>query len=172
MKRLAVVACLLLLTHVPTHTRTLAHTYTLSPASPQDRPAQFSVRAKFDTSRSASADLAEAMKMAAKDKKNILIDVGGEWCIWCHRLDSLYLKNPDLEKYLMDNFVVVKVNVSKGYKNEEFLSQFPKVDGYPHLFVLDAKGKVLQSQNTADLEEGKGHSKEKVLAFLKKWSKK
>jgi thioredoxin-related protein len=138
----------------------------------QDRPAQFSVRAKFDTSRSASADLAEAMKMAMKEKKNILLDVGGEWCIWCHRLDSLYLKNPDLEKYLMEHYVVVKINVSKGYKNEEFLSQFPKVDGYPHLFVLDAKGKVLQSQNTGDLEEGKGHSKEKVLAFLKKWTKK
>ncbi len=127
-------------------------------------------RTKFDPARDAASDIAKAVEVAAKEGKHVLLDVGGEWCIWCHRLDSLYIKNPDLEKYLLDNYIVVKVNVSKENKNEKVLSEYPQVAGYPHLFVLDAKGKLLHSQNTGDLEEGKGHSKEKVLAFLKQWA--
>ncbi|NTV74345.1 MAG: thioredoxin, partial [Holophaga sp.] len=38
-----------------------------------------------------------------------------------------------------------------------------------HLFVLDADGKVLHSQDTGVLEEGKGYSREKVTAFLTAW---
>jgi len=125
---------------------------------------------KFDPARDAAKDIAAAVGEAKKLDKRVLLDVGGEWCIWCHRLDSLFIRNVDLDKYLNDHYVVVKVNYSKENKNESVLSQYPKVAGYPHLFVLDADGKLIQSQNTGDLEEGKGHSKEKVLAFLKKWA--
>lgn len=125
---------------------------------------------KFDPSRNPAADLEIATALAAESGKRILLDVGGEWCIWCHRLDTLFMVNSDLDEYLKDNYVVVKVNVSKENKNESFLSNYPKVAGYPHLFVLDKKGKLLHSQNTGDLESGKGHDKDKVFAFLKKWS--
>lgn len=124
---------------------------------------------KFDPARDAAKDIAAAVADAKKLDKRVLLDVGGEWCIWCHRLDSLFIKNADLDKYLNDHYVVVKVNYSKENKNEAVLSHYPKIAGYPHLFVLDSDGKLIQSQNTGDLEEGKGHSKEKVLAFLKKW---
>jgi thiol:disulfide interchange protein len=125
---------------------------------------------KFDPSRDAARDIAAAVAEAKKLDKRVLLDVGGEWCIWCHRLDSLFITNADLDKFLNDRYVVVKVNVSKENKNDSVLSQYPKVAGYPHLFVLDGDGKLIQSQNTGDLEEGKGPSKEKVLAFLKKWA--
>lgn len=46
------------------------------------------------------------------------------------------------------------------------------IRGYPHLFVLDADGKLLHSQNTADLEEGRGYNEGVVLAFLAKWAPK
>jgi len=130
-----------------------------------------SSHAKFDPIRDPAKDLREAVARASQSGKRILLDVGGEWCIWCHRLDSLFIKNPDLDKYLNDHFVVVKVNVSKQNKNESFLAQYPKVPGYPHLFVLDETGRLLQSQDTGVLESGKGHDPEKVFAFLKKWAK-
>ena len=128
---------------------------------------------KFDAKRNPADDLKLAVKEAERTSRRILLDVGGEWCIWCHRLDTLFLKDVDLSAFLHDNFVVVKVHYdNKKNKNEAFLSQYPKVPGYPHLFVLEKNGKLLMSQDTGELEEGKGHSKEKVLAFLQEWAPK
>lgn len=125
---------------------------------------------KFDPARDADNDIKDAVTEAKKSNRRILLDVGGEWCIWCHRLDELFESNQDLNKYLHDNFVVVKINYSKENENKEVLSKYPKVAGYPHFFILDKNGKFLHSQNTGDLEAGKGHDKEKVFTFLKKWA--
>ena len=125
---------------------------------------------KFDETRDAAMDIKLGIAEAMRSGRRVLLDVGGEWCIWCHRLDTLFMKNPDLNDFLHENFVVVKVNYSKGNKNTAVLSKYPDVAGYPHIFILDSGGKLLHSQNTGDLEEGKGHSREKVFAFLKEWA--
>jgi thioredoxin-related protein len=124
---------------------------------------------KFDPKRDAAKDIQNATVEAQKSGRRILLDVGGEWCVWCRRLDSLFTKNKDLSDLLHKEFVVVKVNYSQENKNEAVLSQYPKVPGYPHLFVLDANGKLLHSQDTGQLESGKGHDPEKVRSFLTQW---
>lgn len=126
---------------------------------------------KFDPARDPQRDLKAAMVEAKRTGRRILLDVGGEWCIWCHRLDTLFMKNPDLSDQLHHGFVVVKVNYSKENKNERFLSAFPKIPGYPHLFVLDENGMLLHSQDTGELESGKGHDPVKVAAFMDSWGK-
>jgi thioredoxin-related protein len=129
-------------------------------------------REKFDPQRDSQKDLQAAIELASTSNKNILLDVGGEWCIWCHKLDKFFQDNKDASEYLHANYIVVKVNYSKENKNEKFLSQYPPVKGYPHLFVLNNKGKLIQSQDTGALESGDHHDHDKVLAFLKKWAPK
>jgi thiol:disulfide interchange protein len=124
---------------------------------------------KFDPNRDASKDIQNATVEAQRTGKRILLDVGGDWCIWCRRLDSLFVANKDLSDLLKMEFVVVKVNWSKENKNEAVLSRYPKIPGYPHLFVLDSSGKLLHSQDTSQLESGNHHDHDKVMAFLKKW---
>jgi thioredoxin-related protein len=131
---------------------------------------------KFDPVRDAQKDIQDAMTEAKKFNKRILLDVGGEWCVWCHRLDSLFVQNKVLDDYLNEHYVVVKINVSKENKNEKVLSKYPKVAGYPHIFILNKYGKFVHSQDTGELEfpKGhpvKGHNPKKVIAFLKKWAK-
>ncbi len=126
---------------------------------------------KFDPTRDAAADIRAAIAEAGSSHRRVLLDVGGEWCIWCRRLDSLYESHKDLSEYLARHYVLVKVNYSKENKNEKVLSQYPKIPGYPHYFVLDSDGTLLRSQDTGALEAGKGHDPAKVLAFLKKWAK-
>ncbi len=131
---------------------------------------------KFDPARDAEKDIQNAIGLARKSGRNIFLDVGGEWCIWCHRLDSLFAQNKDLDEFLNRHFVVVKINVSEENKNEKVLSKYPKVAGYPHIFILNKNGKLLCSQDTGELEYPKGypvkgHDKVKVFAFLKKWTK-
>jgi thioredoxin-related protein len=127
---------------------------------------------KFDPARNPEKDLAAAVKEAQKTNKRILLDVGGEWCIWCHRIDAFIEENKDLKSYLNENFIVLKINFSEENKNEDFLSQFPEIPGFPHYFVLEKNGEFLFSQGTGDLESGKSYDKNKFMEFLKKWAPK
>jgi thioredoxin-related protein len=125
---------------------------------------------EFDSSRDSEKDLSDAIAEARRSGRRILLDVGGSWCIWCRKFDKFLEENPPVSKYLEKYFVVVKINYDKEHKNEKFLSKYPKVDGYPHFFILDKKGKFIHSQNTGELESGDSHDKAKVMKFLKKWS--
>jgi thioredoxin-related protein len=123
----------------------------------------------FDPRRDSGADLKAAIQMAQKTNRRILMDVGGDWCIWCHRLDSLFINNSDIRALLRKNYVVVKINYSRENKNEAFLAQYPKIEGYPHIFILDKNGQLLHSQNTGELETGSRHDPGEVRTFLQKW---
>lgn len=127
---------------------------------------------KFDPKRDAQKDIDNAIAEAIKSNRRIILDVGGNWCIWCKRLDTLFMKNNDLNEFMHKNYVVVKVNFSKENENEKVLSQYPEIKGYPHMFVLEKDGKLIHSQDTGELESGKGHNREKVFEFLKKWVEK
>jgi thiol:disulfide interchange protein len=124
---------------------------------------------KFDPHRDATADVAAAVALAAAQGKRVMVDVGGEWCSWCHLLDGFIASNDDVRQLVADHYVWVKVNYSPDNKNEQLLSRWPKVKGYPHLFVLDASGALVHSQDTSLLEAGHGYDKAKVIAFLRQY---
>ena len=126
--------------------------------------------AKFDTTRNPASDVDSAVIVARQTGKRILLDVGGEWCKWCHYLDRFFEQNKDVSDFLHEKFVVVKINFSKENENKDFLSQYPNIPGYPHFFILDSDGKLLYSQGSGELESGQGHDHDKVFAFLKKWA--
>lgn len=132
-------------------------------------PAGFS-REKFDPLRDPKADLALAVTTATKTGKRIILDVGGEWCGWCVYMDKFFFQNPELDKLRTDNYVWLKVNMGPENENTAFLSAYPEREGYPHLYVLDTDGKLLQSQDTSPLEAGKGYDLAKFTAFLRKWA--
>jgi thiol:disulfide interchange protein len=127
---------------------------------------------RFDPARDAAKDILLAVTEARTTGRRVLLDVGGDWCIWCRRLDTLFTVHRELGEYRDAHFVVVKVNWSKENKNEAVLSRYPAVSGYPHLFVLENDGSLVHSQDTGALEKGKGHDPDKVMAFLKKWAPK
>src|SRR5262245_57567014 len=123
---------------------------------------------KFDPARDPAKDVAAAAAAAKSEGKRVLLDVGGEWCVWCHMMDDFIAANPEVRAAVDANYVVVKVNWSPQNKNQAFLSTLPPVKGYPHLFVLDADGRLVHSQDTDVLELGRGYDKAKFLAFLKR----
>lgn len=132
--------------------------------------AQAPQRTKFDPKRDAAKDISNAITLAKKENKRILLDVGGEWCGWCHKLDKLFMTDAEIGKQLKKSYIVVKVNFSPENENIKVLSKYPKIIGYPHLFVLDKTGKLIHSQDTGLLETGDHHDPAKVMTFLKKWS--
>lgn len=125
---------------------------------------------EYSPARNADADIQAAVAEARRTNKHVLMEVGGLWCIWCRIMDEFFVKNPDLLAFREKNYVMLKVNMSEENKNEAVLARYPKIEGYPHIFVLNGEGKLLHSQDTGQLEEGKGYNLEKFTTFLKEWS--
>jgi thiol:disulfide interchange protein len=125
---------------------------------------------EYNPGRDAARDLREAVAEAARSHRNVLVDVGGTWCIWCRYMDEFYASHPDIQSLRDRNYVQVKLNFSPENENKDVLNQYPKIPGYPHLFVIDGKGKLLRSQGTAELEQGSSYNPQKFKAFLEKWA--
>ncbi len=124
----------------------------------------------YDPLRNAEADLQLAVAEAKRTNKRVLVEVGGLWCSWCHRMDDFFKKNSDALEFREKHFVMLKINMSDENKNEALLGRYPKIEGYPHIFVFDNDGKLIHSQDTGDLEQGKGYDLEKFKAFLTTWA--
>jgi len=125
---------------------------------------------KFDPARDPEADLQLAMEAARRSGRRIVLDVGGEWCSWCHRMDAFLHGDPEMLALRDAGYVWMKVNYSEDNENAPFLAGYPDIKAYPHLFVLDADGKLLHSQFTGELEQGKGYDREKFEDFLRAWT--
>lgn len=125
----------------------------------------------FDPARDATKDLQEGIAEAARTGKRVLVDVGGNWCGWCHEMERFIEAHPELKALRDKNFVTVKVNYSPENQNAALLSKYPAIKGYPHLFVLDKDGSLLHSEDTSLLEDGKSsYVLEKFTAFLSQWA--
>ena len=125
---------------------------------------------KFDPSRDAEKDIQAAITKARQTHQRILLDVGGEWCGWCHTLDRFFKEHASLKSLRDQNYIWVKVNVSPENENKAVLSRYPEIKGYPHLFVLEEDGELLYSQDTSPLELGASYDLQKFFTFLRKWA--
>lgn len=125
---------------------------------------------KYDPKRDAARDIDDAVAEAKRTNRRILLEVGGEWCSWCHILDEFFDKHPDLTALRDKNFVTVKINFSEENPNKEVLARYGPIRGYPYIFVLDSDGKFVHSQDTAVFEEGRGYVLERLTTFLTYWA--
>src|SRR5713226_4755069 len=67
---------------------------------------------KYDPHRNAAKDIQDAVAEARRTGKRVLLEVGGEWCVWCHRMDRYFEENPKLLELRERNFITVKINFS------------------------------------------------------------
>jgi hypothetical protein len=132
-------------------------------------PPSFYTVAEYDEARDPNVDLTATLNRAKWENKHVILQVGGDWCSWCKRITDYMSDKGPIRELVSANFVVMKVTYP-GNHAESFLSNYPKCDAYPHLFVLDSDGKLLHSQGTGELEQGNGYNDEVFAAFLAAWS--
>ena len=124
----------------------------------------------YDPARDPSNDLVTAIERALAERKRVLIEVGGEWCVWCHILDDFIQAEKEILSALGENFVILKVDFDNVNRNEAFLSKYPTIPGYPHIHVLERDGSFLHSQHTDEFETGRSYSRSAIQRFLRKWA--
>lgn len=54
----------------------------------------------------------EAVELSKTDTKpkKIFVDVYTDWCGWCKKMDQNTFQNPEVSKYMQDNFYMVKMD--------------------------------------------------------------
>lgn len=96
-----------------------------------------------------TTDVPAALKRAAKEKKDVLLDfTGSDWCVWCVRLDSEVFGKDAFVKEAPKRFVFVKLDFPRKTKlpaelqkqNQEWLEKLG-VQGFPTIILADAKGR-------------------------------
>lgn len=123
----------------------------------------------------ADLDIKNAVKLAKKEHKNVIIQAGGNWCIWCLRFNNYVQQTPELKSLVDDNYVYYHLNWSPENKNETIFTSYGNPGGkfgYPVFIVLDENGKQIHTQDSSVLEEGSGYSLEKVKEFFNAWKQK
>ncbi|GGG64791.1 thioredoxin family protein [Epilithonimonas arachidiradicis] len=123
----------------------------------------------------AEADIKNAIALAKKEHKNVLIQAGGNWCIWCLRFNNYVQQTPELKQIVDKNYVYYHLNWSPENKNEKIFASYGDPGGkfgYPVFIVLDENGKQIHTQDSSVLEEGSGYSLEKVKEFFNTWKSK
>jgi thioredoxin-related protein len=128
----------------------------------------------YKPEENAKEGIKDAVKEAEKTGRQVLLQVGGNWCIWCARFNDFITKDASLDSLVNSNYVVYHLNYSPENKNSYLLAEydFPQRFGFPVLLVLNEKGDLIHTQSSWYLESGKSYDKEKVVAFFKDWSKK
>ena len=132
-----------------------------------------------DDSAQTFAQISDALTVAKKDHKQVLLQFGGHGCTWCHLLETLFKTDQRIAGELEKDFVVVLVDVSSNENNgnnKGVRDKYgnPDRDGVPVTVFLDSDGKQLLAENIAFADkEAQKHKiarvdPDKVLAFLKK----
>lgn len=120
----------------------------------------------------ARADIEVALKEAAKSRKRVIVDFGGNWCGDCKVLD-INLRKPENAAILAKSYVLVHVNVGeKGIDSNLDLGErygIPLKKGVPALAVLEPDGKVVYSQKNGEFESMRKMDPASVNEFLVKW---
>ena len=128
----------------------------------------------YKPGENAETEITNAISEAKRSGKNVLIQIGGNWCIWCARFHDFVSKDMQLDSLMKANFVVYHLNYSKENYNAKLLTRykFPQRFGFPVFLILDGEGNLLHTQNSWYLEDGKtSYEREKVKSFFNEWSK-
>ncbi len=107
-------------------------------------------------------NLKTAMAKAEKEGKHLFVDFYANWCAPCKLMDEYTFPDPELGKYMNENFISVKVDIDD-FDGFAYKGQY-NVKLLPTLMVLTCKGKEIGRAET-------GLVPSKLIAFLEKNNK-
>jgi thioredoxin-related protein len=126
----------------------------------------------YNPKADAAKELDSVIALAKKENKQVLVQIGGNWCSWCIKLHNFVETNGDLKRAITMDYVTYKLNYSVDNTNKSLLEKYkhPERFGFPVLLILDSEGNLLHTQDSSLLEKGDGYDKERLFQFVKGWT--
>jgi len=153
---------------------TLALCFTLLLSFQNNSFSQKSYGDLYNPEADANQDIEQLINIAKETNQHIIVQIGGNWCVWCYRFHDFVKENPEIQAIVDENYLIYNLNYSQENMNEEILAKyrFPQRFGFPVMLILNNEGKLIHTQNSALLEAGKGYDATKVKEFFLGWTKK
>ena len=127
----------------------------------------------YDTSADADAAVNAALAKARTSGKRVLIDLGGNWCPDCIILANI-MRLPEVAPFISAHYEVVMVDVGRFNRNLQVPARFGfthRLEGVPFMLVVDpTSGKLLNTGNTATLDEAHGMEPQAIVDRLASWA--
>jgi thiol:disulfide interchange protein len=116
------------------------------------------------------AEQLQAAQARAKDEgKRVLVQFGGNWCVFCQALDETIAGDATL-RALKDQYVAIHIDAANADDLNERWGR-PFDHGFPVLVVVDPTGAPLHTQPMTPFIRGGGFDTAGVGAFLKAWAR-
>jgi thioredoxin-related protein len=93
----------------------------------------------------------EAYKLNQKEPRKIFIDVYTDWCGWCKKMDRDTFSDPEVAKFVNENFYAVKMDAEDQDKivlaqdttTQQMLARSMGVSGYPTIVYMKEDFKTI-----------------------------
>jgi len=119
-------------------------------------------------------DIAKAVRLAKAENKNVLLQIGGNWCPWCVKLHNMESTDPQIDSLLKADYIRVMVNIpkEKDKRDYDLLQELgnPQRFGFPVLVVLNTNGERIHTQDSWYLEQDSNYNRDKLVHFFKMWN--
>src|ERR1700749_1733792 len=109
----------------------------LSELNVPDRP--------FNEAANANHDVDAAFARAKRSGKEVMIDLGGNWCADCRIMAGL-MELPELDAFLHAHYEMVSVDVGRFNRNLQIPARFgitERLEGVPALLIATPDGKLV-----------------------------
>ncbi|MHC5354874.1 thioredoxin family protein [Myroides sp. LJL115] len=119
----------------------------------------------YNETEDAQQKINELLVLAKEQNKNIFVQAGGNWCIWCLRFNDFVQKDAELKSIVDDNYLYYHLNYSPKNKNKEVFDKYAPGSqslGYPFFFVITPDSQEVAIYSSGELEDGKSYDKQKV----------
>lgn len=125
----------------------------------------------YQPSRNARQDIAAALGAASRDSKNVLIDLGADWCPDCVVLSQLY-RSPSVAPFLNSHYHLVTVYVGHWDANVDVSDHYHHAidNGIPALVVLDPQGHIVTTTADGSFADARTMTPDELLTFLQRWA--
>lgn len=128
----------------------------------------------YDEQANAQTQVAAAKARAKANRKLLLIDLGGNWCLDC-RLLAGTMETPALKAFLAKHYEIVTVDVGRMDKDLAIPAHYGLKDrlaGVPSLLIVNpTTDKLLNAGRTAALADARSMNPQGLADWLAQWTK-
>ena len=94
----------------------------------------------------------EGIQLATKEGKHVVIDFYTDWCKWCKVMDKETFSVPEVESYLFEHFVPIRINAEGATEKVQFqgqsftfreLTSAFRVTGFPSIAFMTPTSEII-----------------------------